>query len=98
IDRQSPSLLRTHVRSRAHNQSVCGFCERRPWRRGRPGNLGDAEIDNLDAAIARDHDVFRLEITVNDAALVRGRQSVGDLNGDVEELLDWQWSIAHALA
>jgi hypothetical protein len=46
----------------------------------------EAEVENLDAAIFGQHDVFRLEVAVNDAGGVRGGQAVGDLRGDFEQL------------
>jgi hypothetical protein len=45
----------------------------------RTGVVGQAEIQDLHAAIARDEDILRLQIAVDDAVLVRRRQAEGDL-------------------
>ena len=41
------------------------------------GRLGDAEVEDLDGAVRRDLDVGRLQIAMDDAALVRGVERVG---------------------
>ena len=41
--------------------------------------LGQAKIQNLDAPVFGDENVLRLQVTVDDALLVRRRQAVGDL-------------------
>ena len=51
---------------------------------------GQPEVDHLDGAIAAVHHVFRLQIAVNDAVLVRCRQRPGDLAGDGQDLADGQ--------
>jgi hypothetical protein len=45
------------------------------------------EIENLGAPGARHHDVFRLQITVDDAGAVRGSQTVRDLRGEIQRPL-----------
>jgi hypothetical protein len=52
--------------------------------------LGDPEIEHLGPAIGRDHDVARLQVAVDDAALVRGGDGFGNRNGQPEELLKGQ--------
>ena len=42
--------------------------------------LRQTEVENLHALVARDEDVLRLQVAMDDALLVRGREAVGDLN------------------
>ena len=47
---------------------------RRVLRRHRaPGHVRDPEIEDLDPPVGRDEHVFRLQVTMDDAAAVRGR-------------------------
>jgi hypothetical protein len=48
--------------------------------------LGDAEVENLDVAVAADHQVLRLQVAVDDARLVRLRQPFGYLDGKLQRL------------
>ena len=48
--------------------------------------LGEAEIENFHAAIAREENVVGLEIAVDDAFVVRGGEAAGDLVCDLERL------------
>ena len=48
--------------------------------------------DELLRALARDHQVGRLDVTVNDALLVRRLQSLCRLNGDIERILQLEWA------
>ncbi len=57
------------------------------------GQLGQAEIENLDLALFVDDDVGGLQIAVHDARAVRGRQSVGDLDRVAQRVIQ-----PHALA
>ncbi len=52
--------------------------------------LGDAEVENLDVAVAADHQILGLEVAVDDAGLVRLRQAFGDLNSHVERVAERQ--------
>ena len=54
--------------------------------------MSQAEVEELDA-LARDKDVARLEIAVNDALGVRGLQRVQDLNGVLDGPGDRQRSL-----
>jgi hypothetical protein len=47
--------------------------------------LDEAEIEDLDEAVGRDHHVLGLEVAVDDARGVGLRQAVGDLGADVQE-------------
>jgi len=50
----------------------------------------EAEIKHLHDARGRDHDVGRLQITMDDAFFVRGFERVGDLPGVIESNIEWQ--------
>ena len=59
-----------------HGQRDC----RRVGRRIAVGQLRDAEIEDLDPAVPGDEQVLRLDVAVDDAALVRGGQAARDLD------------------
>ena len=48
--------------------------------------LGEAEVEDLDAAVAGDEEVLGLQVPVDDALLVRGGEAVGDLERVVDGL------------
>ena len=50
---------------------------------GRGHLAGEAEVENFYAALAGDHDVFGLEVAVDDAGGVGSGESVGKLSGEV---------------
>ena len=87
-------LLGRHVAGGAHDQ-----CRVR-WRRGRwarrrrsasdfgPGQLGQTEVEDLDAAVFGEEDVFGLEVAVDDALFVRGGEAAGDLQGILDRLAE----------
>ena len=52
--------------------------------------LGQAEVDDLHLAVIVDQDIGRLDVPVQDAVLVGGGESLGDLNGDRGRLLQGQ--------
>ena len=75
IDVAPARLLRAQVRGRAHDgQSAVAVGQRCRGRASRAigGRLRQAEVEQLDGAIAADHDVGGLEVAVHDAA-VRAR-------------------------
>ena len=93
IDGLAAHLLGRHVahraehRARARQRTRMGEQGRLGLNRGaRLGQLGEAEVEDLDAAVARDEDVVRLQVAVDDALLVRGGQAPGDLAGVVDGL------------
>jgi len=49
---------------------------------------GDSEVEQLDLAGSGEHDVFRLDIAVENAFGMRGAQSVDALEGDGEEAIE----------
>ncbi len=58
--------------------------------RGDPAlqRAGDAEVHDLDVALAVEHDVPGLDVTVHQAHVVRGLQRVQHTDGDPQRLLD----------
>ena len=58
--------------------------------------LGDTEVQNFDLSFVGKHDIFRLDVAVNNALLVGGYQSFGALDGDGEEFVQGQ-RLAQAL-
>ena len=44
----------------------------------------EAEVEDLDPAVFGDEQILRLEVAMNDAFVVRCRQSVSDLDGVIE--------------
>ena len=57
-------------------------------------NLGQAEIEHLNLVARREHDVFRLDVAMNDAACVRFVQGVGNLCRNRERLAQiWQLAL-----
>src|SRR6185436_11304683 len=74
---------------RADEQARLGDEARRPRvavRRARRRVQGQPEIENLDAPLAGDEQVLRLQVAVDDAALVRGGKPARDLNRVVDRL------------
>ena len=84
----APHLLGRHVAHGAENRAGVGRSHRLlvvrsgSWCR----LLGQAEVENLHAAVAEQHDVLGLEIAVNDAAVVCGRQAARHLDRHVGTL------------
>ena len=68
-----------------------GECDRIAVRAAcRVQRLGQAEVEHLDDAVGRDLHVGRLEIAVDDAALVRRLERLGDLPRDGQRLVERQ--------
>ena len=78
VDRQPACLLGRHVAHRPHHQARRGIRGRRGIVGGRRG-AGQSEIEHLDVPVARHDDVCRLQVAMDDAAVVRGGESPGDL-------------------
>ena len=53
---------------------------------GRSLQLGHTEIQNLDAAVVGDEQILRLEVAMNDVAIMRSGESMGDLESIVGRL------------
>jgi hypothetical protein len=99
VDRLAAHLLGRHVADRAEDHArlrgrlledaaVIGF--RTQFR--------DAEIEDLGAAIARQEDVVRLQIAMDDSLLVRRGQSVRDLQRGIDGAPRWQRTAFQPLA
>jgi hypothetical protein len=58
------------------------------------GLFCEAEVENFCVAAAGDEDVGRFYVAVNDAGGVGGVESVGDLNADIEKLIEIDGTIA----
>ena len=88
IDLSSSNLLRAHVGRRPDERS---FAREISLHRGSVGSFesfGNAEVENLDAALRRDLHVRGLEIPMDHARFVRRFQSGGDVNGHPNRLID----------
>jgi hypothetical protein len=87
VDRGAADLFRRHVPDRSQHRA---FHRRRPRQiliaRGpRHGSrLRQAKIENLEKAVARDEDVLRFQITMDEASGVCGRESGGELPREVD--------------
>src|SRR5437016_1819465 len=88
VDSLATNLLRRHIAGRAHDHA--GIGSRGLSRRVAVAvllglhQLRETKVENLDAAVFGDEEVLRLEIAVNDALVVRGGQSMGDLDAVVD--------------
>ena len=51
-------------------------------------HLREPEVEDLGAAARRDHDVRGLDVAMRDAALLRRRHRVGDLNPDAQQAIE----------
>ena len=74
---------------------MAGHGERRLRRcagraRFRHGQLGQAEVENLHVAVARDENVFRFQIAMENAVIVCGSQSANDLQRIVDSFAHGQ--------
>jgi hypothetical protein len=84
-------LFGRHVMRRADDHAGPGLrCE---WSGcflplGRREGLREAEVENLDQLVAGDHDVRRLDVTVDDSGGMRFGQSVGDLRRKANDAVD----------
>ena len=83
-------LLGGHVRHRPHHDTVARLHLGRQLRAEafvglRRGELGQAEVEDLDTPTFADHDVGGLQVAMDDSLLVGSGQGVGERHGDVEE-------------
>ncbi len=90
VHRLPARLLGRHVAGRAHDRSRFGRRGDRGRKDGgvlgrRLGQLGQAEVEDLDVAVLRDHQVLGLQVPMDDAGAMRLGQSLGDLDGKIEE-------------
>ena len=82
-------LLRRHVLQRAEDRAGAGrrAADRRHVRRQLRRGLGQAEVEELDAALG-DEDVRRLQIPVDDAVAVRGVEGIEDLPREHQRFIE----------
>ena len=93
----SADLLRRHVARRSDDGSRPGRASRgahrrihqlAPARRRLGGQLGDAEVEELDLAVDADERILRLHVAVDDSALMRCGQAVRHLRSPVQRGLE----------
>ncbi len=93
-----PSLLRAHVTRGSDDHTDLRRmprAARRPHRRGtdlRAIDFREPEVEDLDVSVGRDLDVAGLEITMDDAAIVRRLQPIGQLTRDPKDLIERDWT------
>ena len=80
VDLFPADLLGAHVGRRPDHRALARR-QRRVIRLAR-GGLGNAEVEHLDMAVARDLDIGRLEVAMHDPLVVRRRERAGDLGRD----------------
>ena len=84
VDGVAPRLLGRHVGDRPEDGPL--LADGRERRRAGVARIaardvvaGEAEVEDLDAAVLRQEDVLGLDVAVDDSLLVRGGETVGDL-------------------
>ena len=83
--------LRRHIGGRAGDAARCGDgIQRAGWQVGTAAwqPARDTKIEQLHLVAGPEHDVFRLYVAVQDAALMSRGQGVGALDGNVEESVE----------
>ena len=94
VDPLATHLLWRHIAGGSEHQSgVCGALLGQRLRSLHIfsfGQLGDAEIENLDVSIVGHEKVLGLEIAMDDATLVGSGQAACDLDGVVDGLASGQ--------
>jgi hypothetical protein len=103
VDRLSADLFRRHVGRGSHRDSGSGLQrrgrdDRIAERLGGVGHFREAEIEELDPAVAREKDILGLEVAVDDAPLVRRCEAVGDLNRHIDGFAKRQRTLFEPLA
>src|SRR5208282_3968267 len=95
-------LLWGHIADSAHdhaglrdaangNRAVLGSLQRL-------GELGQSEVKDFDAPLFGKKKIFRLEVAMDDAAIMSGLQAMGDLHAVVNHFADGQGAAFHGLA
>jgi hypothetical protein len=96
IDGVSLTLLRGHVSERAHHDARFCVCSQRRCEGPccvagfQLGQLGETEVEDLDALVPGEKQVLRFQVTMNDPLLVRCSQPLCDLDSIVGRLADGQ--------
>src|SRR5579862_8797685 len=85
-------LLGRHVDGRAGNNSHRrkGLIGTFIFRVEVVNQFGQTEIQHLDRSAGGQENVRGLDISMNDALDMRGRQRVGHLDSNIEDFLDWK--------
>src|SRR6266508_3892703 len=103
IDRLPARLLGRHVADGPHHGP--GLCLLLDGRRQagslllrRDEELGQTEIENLDETVLGDHDVFGLQVPVDDPRRIRLSEALSDLHADVEQSLGRERSASSQLS
>ena len=95
-------LFRRHVLERTENRPLLRQARwrcrqhREARRDSRCGCLCETEIEQFRARFG-EHDVARLEITVDDAGAMGGREGIRNLNSDLQRLIERQRTFLEAL-
>jgi hypothetical protein len=85
VDRGGPQLLGCHVADGAHDET--GASERGAGLRVLGvDELRDAEVEDLHAAIAREEQILRLQVAMDDPPSVCGREPARNLHATVDRL------------
>ena len=82
-------LLGRYVAERSHDDDPARSPSGARTRSAEPSHLGqlrEAEVEDLDAAVSGHEEVLGLQVPVDDALLVGGGQALGDLGGVVDGL------------
>src|SRR5205809_5494816 len=96
-------LLRRHVSDSAHHRARIGnlfpsIDFRTDTLTAQWPQLRQTKIENLHAAVSRDEEIFRLQITMSDPSFMRRCQTLSDLLGVVERFALGKRAIVELLA
>jgi hypothetical protein len=58
-------------------------------------SFASPKIQYLEAALFRDHDIGRLQVTMHDVFFVSSGKCIGQRSGDFDDLLDWEAALAN---
>ena len=88
VHRLRPHLLGGHVSHRPHQHAGLGGARGRHLLgvHAHGGELGEAEVEDLDAPVRGEEEVLGLEVAVDDALAVCGGEALGGLDGPGEDL------------
>ena len=100
VDGRGLDLLGGHVADRSHHDARLGRRRKLGLACGALdlGELGQAEIEDLDAAPTRHEEILGLQVPMDDSFVMRGCQALGDLRGVADRLPRRDWPLAKLLA